>query len=104
MAISIADQLAPIHPGEILTEEFLRPHRLSAYAAARLMHIPRTRLERLARGETPVTIDTAVRLARLFGTTPVFWMNLQVRHDLRTAEKALPADIAEIEPLQHAAA
>lgn len=102
-AKSMADQLAPIHPGEILTEEFLKPYRLSAYAAARRMNIPRTRVERLARGETPVTIDTAMRLSRLFGTTPAFWMNLQLRHDLTVAEQSLADDISAIAPIERAA-
>ena len=101
---SIADQLAPIHPGEILFEEFLKPYRLSAYAAAQRMHVPRTRIERLAKGETPVTTDTAIRLSRLFGTTPEFWMNLQVRHDLRTAERGITPDIEAIAPLEPVAA
>ena len=89
--------LSPIHPGEILLEEFLRPHRLSAYSAARRMHVPRTRIERVVRGEKPVTPDTAHRLARLFGTTPGFWLNLQQAYDLEVGEA--PADLAEIEPL-----
>ena len=93
----MSNALAPVHPGEILVEEFLRPHGLSAYGAARRMHVPRTRIERVARGEKPVTPDTALRLARLFGTTPGFWLNLQQAYDLETAGR--PADLADIEPL-----
>lgn len=89
--------LSPIHPGEILLEEFLRPHGLTAYGAARRMHVPRTRIERVVRGEKPVTIDTAHRLARLFGTTPGFWLNLQMAYDLEVGDR--PADLAEIKPL-----
>ncbi len=88
--------LAPIHPGEILVEEFLKPHGLSAYGAARRMHIPRTRIERLARGEASVTVDTALRLGRLFGTTAQFWLSLQNAYDL---ELETPADIAAIQPI-----
>jgi len=95
MPAPIAD-LAPIHPGEILVEEFLKPHGLSAYGAARRMHVPRTRIERLARGETPVTVDTALRLGRLFGTTAQFWLSLQNAYDL---ELETPADIAAIQPI-----
>jgi len=95
MPAPIAD-LTPIHPGEILVEEFLKPHGLSAYGAARRMHVPRTRIERLARGETPVTVDTALRLGRLFGTTAQFWLSLQNAYDL---ELETPADIAAIQPI-----
>ena len=91
------EALAPVHPGEILVEEFLRPYGLTAYAAAKRMRVPRTRIERVARGEKPVTPDTAWRLARLFGTTPGFWLNLQQAYDLESAGR--PADLAAIEPL-----
>jgi addiction module HigA family antidote len=91
------DPLAPVHPGEILVEEFLRPHGLTPYAAARLMRVPRTRIERVARGEKPVTVDTARRLARLLGTSEAFWLNLQQRYDLLT--EPAPADLATITPL-----
>ena len=90
--------LAPVHPGEILVEEFLSPLGLSAYGAAQRMHIPRTRIERLVRGHAPVTVDTALRLSRLLATTPQFWLNLQARYDLLTAETT-PAELAAIEPI-----
>jgi addiction module HigA family antidote len=76
----------PVHPGEILREEFMVPLGLSGYALARECHIPRTRIERLAREETPVTADTALRLGRYFGTGPEFWMNLQTAFDLSSAD------------------
>ena len=63
-------KLAPVHPGEVLREDFLVPMSLTAYAVARACGVPRTRIERLAREETPVTADTALRLAKYFGTTP----------------------------------
>ncbi|MBS7543797.1 HigA family addiction module antitoxin [Ancylobacter oerskovii] len=88
----------PIHPGEILREEFLLPLNLSPYAVARAVHVPRTRIERLAREQTSVTADTALRLGRLFGTGPEFWMNLQAAHDLGRAERAA-ADVVDIRPL-----
>ncbi len=86
----------PVHPGEVLLTEFLEPLSLSAYALATACHVPRTRIERLARGETRVTADTALRLARYFGTTPQFWMNLQAGHDLAVANQS--ADLVTIEP------
>jgi addiction module HigA family antidote len=76
----------PIHPGEILREEFMVPLDLSGYALAIACQVPRTRIERLAREETPVTADTALRLGRYFGTGPEFWMNLQAAFDLASAD------------------
>ena len=76
----------PIHPGEILRKEFMAPLELSGYALAAACHVPRTRIERLAREETPVTADTALRLGRYFGTGPEFWMNLQTAFDLASAD------------------
>jgi addiction module HigA family antidote len=76
----------PVHTGEILREEYMVPLGLSAYALAQECHVPRTRIERLAREETPVTADTALRLGRYFGTEPEFWMNLQTAFDLASAD------------------
>jgi addiction module HigA family antidote len=92
------DPLAPVHPGEILREEFLVPLGMSAYGLAAACHVPRTRIERLVREETPVTTDTALRLARYFGTTPEFWLGLQTRFDLDQVRHALDADITAIRP------
>jgi addiction module HigA family antidote len=75
----------PVHPGEILREEFMVPFDLSGYALAAACQVPRMRIERLAREETPVTADTALRLGRYFGTGPEFWMNLQTAFDLASA-------------------
>jgi len=87
----------PVHPGEILREEFLLPLGLTAYAVARACRVPRTRIERLARGETPVTADTALRLGRYFGTGPEFWINLQGLYDLVLAT-AEARDLDQITP------
>lgn len=95
-------ELPPIHPGEILREEYLRPLNMSAGALARHLQVPRTRIERIAAEETSISPDTALRLARFFATTPDFWMNMQVGHDLAIA-KAQKADIlAAITPLEAA--
>lgn len=69
-------KLAPIHPGEILRDEFLAPLDLSAGAVARAIGVPRTRIERLAHEQVELTPDTALRLARFFGTSAEFWMSL----------------------------
>lgn len=89
-----------IHPGEILREEFLAPLGLSAYELARRLGVPRTRIERLVREETGVSADTALRLARFFGSTPEFWTNLQAGYELTVAEDAVQAALASIAPLQ----
>src|SRR6266516_3609477 len=78
-------KLPPVHPGEVLREDFLRPMKLTAYAVAKAVGVPRTRIERLVREETPVTADTALRLARYFGTKASFWMGLQAQYDFERA-------------------
>ena len=97
-------KLPPVHPGEILREEFLLPMELTPYAVAQACGVPSTRIERLAREETPITADTALRLGKYFGTTPSFWMNLQARYDLEIAEEATAADIKRIKPMKRKAA
>jgi addiction module HigA family antidote len=69
-------KLAPMHPGEVLREEFLIPLDMSAGALAKVCGVPRTRIERLANEETGVTADTALRLSKAFGTTAALWLNL----------------------------
>jgi addiction module HigA family antidote len=92
----MARKLAPIHPGEILREEFLKPLKLTPYAAANALGIPRTRIERLVREEKRVTADTALRLGHYFGTSAAFWMNIQARFDLETAEDKLASEIKKL--------
>ena len=82
-------ELPPVHPGEILREEFLIPLNMSAGALARTLGVPRTRIERIVAQQTPVTTDTALRLAKFFQTSPEFWMNMQTGYDLKTAEKKI---------------
>ena len=95
-------RLAPVHPGEILREEFLTPMALSVYRLARAIGVSRPRLNDIVLGRRRVTVDTALRLGRYFGTTPEFWINLQTRYDLDIAERTVMRDIErEIEP--HAA-
>jgi antitoxin HigA-1 len=89
--------MPPVHPGEILREEFLAPLNLSAGALARRLGVPRTRIERLANEQTSITPDTALRLARCFGTTAEFWMNMQSGYDIKLAAAANADDLAQIE-------
>ena len=70
------------HPGEVLGEEFLKPLGLSVNALAIALRVPATRIGAIVKGERSVTADTALRLARFFGTSPEFWVNLQAMHDL----------------------
>jgi addiction module HigA family antidote len=96
--------LPPIHPGEILREEFLGPLNLKPYTLAKRLKTSRARIERLVREEAPITVDTALRLGKFFGTTPDFWLNLQSAYDLTLAEsEAAEGWLNEI-PVLHAAA
>lgn len=89
-------KLVTIHPGEILREEYLLPLGLSAGQLARKLHVPRTRIERLVSETGPVTVDTALRLARYFQTTPEFWMNMQVRYDIARQAAEMRGELAAI--------
>ena len=92
----MAKKLAPVHPGEILREEFLKPLKLTPYTVAAALGVPRTRIERLSREEKPVTADTALRLGKYFKTGGAFWMNIQARFDLEVAEDELASQIKKI--------
>jgi addiction module HigA family antidote len=94
----------PIHPGEILREEYLIPLGLKPYTLAKKLHVPRTRIERLVSEQTSITPDTALRLGRFFDTTAQFWMNMQTAYDLATLESELAEVIAEIERMPSPAA
>ena len=87
----------PSHPGEVLGELYLKPLKLSAGAIAKRLGVPRTRIERLVRCQTSMTVDTALRLSMLFGTTARFWMNLQQAWDLDRARETV--DTSHIVPL-----
>src|SRR4051794_38159709 len=95
----MARKLPPMHPGEVLREDFLVPLGISAGALARTCGVPRTRIERLANEETGMTADTALRLGKALGTSAQFWLNLQNAYDVRTAEKQIGKDLAKIEPV-----
>ena len=88
-------RIRPIHPGEILREDFLPEYNLTPGSLARALHVPRDRIEKLVREKRAITADTAMRLARYFDTTPQFWMNLQANFDLASVE---PAEIDRIAP------
>ena len=87
----------PMHPGEVLKELYLNPLDMGAIAFARRLDVPRTRIERLVKGVTRMTPDTALRLARAFSTTPAYWMNMQTNYDMAVVSKEV--DVSGIEPL-----
>jgi addiction module HigA family antidote len=95
-------KLAPLHPGEVLREEFMEPLGITAYALAKACQIERPRLERIVRELQGISADTALRLAKYFGTTPEFWMNLQSRYELEQARNEIREDLEEIEAPKHA--
>lgn len=94
------NRMPPVHPGEILADELLELG-MSANIFAKALHVPSNRISEILRGRRNLTADTVLRLARFFGTTPVFWMNLQVAYDLRSAEIDHGDEIiAEVEQLE----
>lgn len=88
--------MRPVHPGEILREEFMEPLDLSANALAKALHVTPARINDIARERRGITADTALRLARYFGGDAQSWLNLQTAFDLRTAERTTP--LRDIQP------
>ena len=97
-----AKRLPPVHPGELLQEEFLRPLGLSQYRLAERLHVPRRRINEIVLGERSITADTALRLARFFGNSEQFWMNLQARYDLEVERDRIGSSLDEIQQLERA--
>ena len=91
-------RLPPVHPGEILRDEFLTPMGISVYELAGAIKVPRSRANDIVLGRRAVTTDTAMRLGRYFGMSPEFWINLQARYDLdlanRTVKKKIEQEVA----------
>lgn len=87
-------RLPPVHPGEILREDLMRPLEVSINGLARDLRVPVTRMSEIVNARRRITADTALRLARYFGMTPEFWMNLQAAYDLDVAKRALAERIA----------
>ena len=81
------EKLPPIHPGEVLLEDFMKPLGLSQYRVAKDIGVPALRISRIVNGKRTVTADTAMRLARYFGTSPDVWLRLQARYDLEVAQR-----------------
>lgn len=100
----MAKKLNPIHPGEQLREEFMVPLGLSSNALARAIDVTPARINEIVRERRGITADTALRLARYFGTSHNFWLNLQARYDVQCAEDEAGSKIAKIKPRAHVAA
>src|SRR5271169_4003434 len=97
----MAKKLKPVHPGEILSEEFMKPYKLSMNKLALDLRVPVTRIADIVAERRAITPNTALRLARYFKTTPQFWLNLQTKYDLEIAEDNQLAEIErDVQPLQ----
>jgi addiction module HigA family antidote len=92
------NRMRPVHPGEVLREEYLAPLGMSANALASALHVPANRVSAIIAGKRNVTADTALRLARFFGTSPEFWLNLQQSYELRVAESTSSKTLRAIRP------
>ena len=99
----MAKKLKPIHPGEQLREEFMKPHGLSMNRLALDLRVPVTRIAEIVAERRGITPDTAFRLARYFKTTPEFWLNMQLHYDLQVAEDEIAAKVErDVQPLETA--
>jgi len=99
----MAKKLAPVHPGEVLLYDFLEPLELSQYRLAHCISVPPRRINEIVHGKRAITADTALRLARFFGTSEEFWLNLQARHDLEVERDRLGARLkTEVQVLARA--
>lgn len=93
-----SNKLPPTHPGEVLALEFLEPMGITEYRLAKAIGVPQTRISEIVRGKRSITVDTGRRLARAFGMTDLFWLNLQARYDLEVARDMHP-EVDDIQPL-----
>jgi len=90
-------KLPPMHPGEVLREEFMEPHGLTAYRLAKILGIARPRLERIVREEIGISADTGLRLAKAFDTSVEFWLRLQDQFEIETARASIAKELDRIE-------
>lgn len=89
------DKLPPVHPGEVLLEDFMKPLGLSQYRVAKDMGVPALRISQIVHGKRAITVDTAMRLARYFGTSAAVWLRMQIRYDLEVAEEVIGGRIEQ---------
>ncbi|MCB0578933.1 MAG: HigA family addiction module antidote protein [Phaeodactylibacter sp.] len=98
------EKLPNIHPGEVLSEEFLKPLEISAYRLSKEIKIPQTRISEIVKGKRRITADTALRLSVYFGNSPKFWLGLQDDYDLEEQAGVLSEELMEIKPYRGNAA
>ena len=98
-ALDSGDRLPPIHPGDVLREDFLAAMGMTQYALAKAMKVDPRRINEIVQGKRAVSADTALRLSLVFGTTAEFWMNLQSQHDLATARTTLGDTLSDVKPV-----
>jgi len=94
------DKIKPIHPGEILQEDFLIPMNISAYKLAKETFLDQTRISEIIRGKRSISIDTALRLSKFFGTTPEFWINIQIQYDMENKKEEIASELKKIHTIQ----
>ena len=99
-----ANRSHPVHPGEVLLEDFLKPSGVSQYRLAKAIGIPESRISHIVNGTRAVTADTALRLSRFFGTSAQVWLELQNAYDLKAAERELHLELKRIQKHTRAAA
>ncbi len=103
-AVTTGKRLAPVHPGDVLMNDFIEPMGITRYKVAKLINVQQRRIDEICAGNRAITADTALRLAKLFGMDAQTWMNLQAQYDLETAELELGERIdKEVSPLLVAA-
>jgi addiction module HigA family antidote len=94
----MSQSLQPVHPGEVLLEEFMKPMAITQYRLAKETEVPARRINEIVHRERAITADTALRLARFFGTSEMFWLNLQARYDLDMQKEKLGARLQSVRP------
>ena len=94
--VKMSERIEPIHPGEILQEDFLIPMSISAYRLAKETFIDQTRISEIIRGKRSITIDTALRFSKFFGTSPEFWVNIQNQFDMENKKEELATELIKI--------
>ncbi len=95
-----ANGMRPIHPGEVLREEFLQPYKLTAHALSMALQVPAPRINDIVRERRAITVDTALRLAKFFGNSAEFWMGLQAEYDMAVARGSMHDTIERIRAFQ----
>ncbi len=93
-------RIRPIHPGEVLQMDFLEPMNITAYKLAKETFLDQTRISEIIRGKRAISIDTALRFSKFFGTSPEFWINIQTQYDLETKKEEIEPELIKINPLQ----